>query len=350
MCKKYTLLIVYSFVLFSLGLFSSNRQHAQTQILKPSATVTPEVSPTKTPDLTRLPQTTATPSQACPSVFGINTPSQVKPGEIITFDLAVNENGAAPVYNWTVSGGRLVRGQGEKSFTVISDLQNGFVKVNLQLDNINPLCSANRTFSQIVEIRALSDASLINSYNFNGENAKSTNEIIADVVAKLDKDPTAKVALVGQGGENGTIFVEQKLLDIKQILVKDFNVDRNRIITDNVGLSQEKKISFYYVPLGAALDPVPETDQTTITGTVKDEAGKLITWIKVYAQKRNDDYKKYDLTPKEGRYLIRPIGAGEYDVTVEAKGYVTKTIKAEKVKSQATVRAHFVMQAAPPDK
>ncbi len=87
------------------------------------------------------------PKPTCPTV-GIKCPEQIKAGQPVTFtsNLSGGTGNVPSIYNWTISGGRIISGQGTSSITVdTAGLAGQSLKASLAMGGYEVDCSASCT-------------------------------------------------------------------------------------------------------------------------------------------------------------------------------------------------------------
>ncbi|HEV2884871.1 MAG TPA: hypothetical protein VGW36_08435 [Pyrinomonadaceae bacterium] len=164
----------------------------------------------------------------CPNV-AIECPDQVVVGEPLTFRSTVTGGSAtgAPIYNWTVSAGRIMEGQGTDTIRVdTSGLAGQSVTATLTMGGYTLDCSATCTvnFPVPVECRKFDEYPAI---AYNEEKARLDNFAIG-----LQNDPTSTAYVIvypGQGGRAGD--VQRHTSRAVDYLVNARGVSAQRIVT-----------------------------------------------------------------------------------------------------------------------
>jgi hypothetical protein len=164
----------------------------------------------------------------CPNIV-VQCPDRVVLGEPITFSSALTEpppSGAAS-FNWTVSAGRIIDGQGTGSIRVdTSGLAGQTVTATLSIGGYGLECSASCSvnFPVPVECRKFDEFPAI---AYNDEKARLDNYAI-----ELQNDPTATAYVIvypGQRGRPGD--VQRHTSRVVDYLVNSRGVSGQRIVT-----------------------------------------------------------------------------------------------------------------------
>jgi hypothetical protein len=64
-----------------------------------------------------------------------------------------------------------------------------------------------------------------------------------------------------------------------------------------------------------------QSDNTTISGTVKDQSGAVIANAKVTVKSETRDFERSTVSNSDGYYVITSLPSGLYTVTIEAGGF-----------------------------
>lgn len=190
------------------------------------------------------------PPPVCPNI-SISGPETVAVGAPITFTTTVNGGtpGVVPVYNWTVTAGTIVGGQGTTSITVdTAGLAGQSVTANLSVGGYTGLnCSAN--FS--VQIPRKISSILVDNYpplKYDDEKARLDNFAI-----QLQNDPSAKGYIIVYGGPRTNAADKQKRLKrATDYLISARGIDANRLVTlEGAAPRDQPTTELWVVPLGA---------------------------------------------------------------------------------------------------
>ncbi len=197
----------------------------------------------------RLQRGTPEPSNtSCFNEVTVNAPGMIQPGEEVTFTADVKTSESALSYNWAVSGGSIVSGQGT-SITVGGFSQPGSytATVNIQADNAN--CEA-KTASATVKVidPVKSTPTLTDQFGKmpDGEfKARLQNYYI-----ELNIEPSAQGYMINYGTDKEIAARESQL----QRGIKLMNLDRSRLTMVRGGANPNGAgvyTKFYVVPAGA---------------------------------------------------------------------------------------------------
>jgi hypothetical protein len=133
------------------------------------------------------------PRPVCPTAV-IICPENIVADAPLTFSTTVTGGlaGVAPRYNWTLSAGRIVEGQGTSSITVdTTGLTGQTVKATVSIGGYNLDCSASCAVSIPVTIRSARKFDEFPEITSNDERARLDNFVI-----ELKTDPTATAYII----------------------------------------------------------------------------------------------------------------------------------------------------------
>ncbi len=168
------------------------------------------------------------PPPTCPNV-GIVCPDRVILGEPLTFSSTVTGGspGITPIYNWTVSAGSIIDGQGTSTIHVdTTGLAGQSVTATLRMGGYTLDCSATCTVQFPVPVECKKFDEFPNIAR-NDEKARLDNYAI-----ELQNDPTSTAYVIvypGQRGRPGE--VQQHTTRIVDYLVNSRGINGARIIT-----------------------------------------------------------------------------------------------------------------------
>jgi hypothetical protein len=184
----------------------------------------------------------------CPSV-GITCPEQIAVGQPVTFTSTLSGgNGNVPaIYNWTISSGKIISGQGTKSITVdTTGMEGRAITASLSMAGYEDQCLATcmiqfpapiagRKFDQFPDIAR------------NDEKARLDNFTIG-----LQTDPTATGYVIVYPGKNDRPGAAQKRANrISDYVVNSRGLDARRVVTLVGSQRDEFKIELWIRPQGA---------------------------------------------------------------------------------------------------
>jgi hypothetical protein len=184
----------------------------------------------------------------CPNV-AIECPDRVVVGEPLTFRSTVTGGtpGVQQIYNWTVSAGRIIDGQGTDTIHVdTTDLAGQSLTATLSMGGYNLECTATCTvqFPVPVECRKFDEFPAI---AYNDEKARLDNYAI-----ELQNDPTATAYVIvypGQRGRPGE--VQRHTTRIVDYLVNSRGINAQRIVTLVGPARPDLMVELWLCPQGA---------------------------------------------------------------------------------------------------
>jgi hypothetical protein len=205
------------------------------------------------------------PPPPCP-VVSVSCPSDVGPGEPITYTASVSggETGATWTYNWSVSAGTISSGQGTSTITVdTAGLAGQSVTATVSIGGADPSCTGT-TASCTTNIRTPPPSpNKFDEYGnirFNDEKARLDNYAI-----QLQNDPNASGTIIVYGTCAGE--AQQRGDRAKDYLVNTRGIEASRITVVDGGCRADMAVQLWIVPSGAtapaadttnAISPCPE--------------------------------------------------------------------------------------------
>ena len=193
------------------------------------------------------------PKPTCPTV-GITCPEQIKAGQPVTFSSSLSGGtGNVPsIFNWTLSGGRIISGQGTSSITVdTSGLAGQSIKASLSMGGYEVECAASCTIEFPVPLisRKFDEYPDIAR---NDEKARLDNFAI-----ELQNDPTATGYILIYPERRGRSATAQaRSTGIIDYLVNSRGIDARRIVTLVGPQRDQLSVELWLSPQGAAA-PTP---------------------------------------------------------------------------------------------
>jgi hypothetical protein len=169
------------------------------------------------------------PRPVCPTAV-IACPENIVADAPLTFSTTVTGGSAnvAPLYNWTVSAGRIIQGQGTNSITVdTKGLTGQTVKATVSIAGYNLDCSASCSVSIPVAIRPARKFDEFPDITSNDEKARLDNFVI-----ELKADPTSTAyIMVYPSRRDRTGDAQRHTKRIVDYLVNYREFDARRIVT-----------------------------------------------------------------------------------------------------------------------
>jgi hypothetical protein len=203
----------------------------------------------------------------CPTVR-VSCPDTVREGDTITFtaDVSGGDTGVTPTYNWTVSAGTIVGGQGTSSIQVsTTGLGAQTVTATVDVGGFDRSCSSSASCSTAVG--GVERPRKIDEYGrieFNDEKARLDNFAI-----ELQNNPTAQGYIIAYGGRRGRAGEAQARADrAKNYLVNERGIDSSRIVTLDGGYREDFTVELWIVPTGAtppAAEPTVDASEVVTT-------------------------------------------------------------------------------------
>jgi len=188
------------------------------------------------------------PPVLCPSI-SVSGPDTVAVGAPATFTANVTGGtpGVAPIYNWTVTGGTIISGQGTPSITVDTvGLAGQPVTANLAVEGFKLNCGSGFT----TQIQRKITSTLTDFYpplKRDDEKARLDNFAI-----QLQNDPSAKGYIIVYGAPGTKSGEKQKRIKFDvDYLVATRGIDSTRLVTLEGGMRDQLTTELWIVPLGA---------------------------------------------------------------------------------------------------
>lgn len=216
-------------------------------------TVTVEVNSGREQDCTAFTQTAVVVRPCpvtCPSIT-ISCPDTVKVGETITYRANVTNLAPAitPTYQWTVSAGRIVSGQGTPSITVdTTGIAGQPINARLSVGGFNMDCSAQCT----TQIPYNPEPRKFDEF---GDIARDDEKARLDNFAiQLQQEPEAQGYIFIYGGTGRRIrpnYVQLRTQRVRDYLINTRGIDARRITTLEGPARDVPTVELWIVPPGA---------------------------------------------------------------------------------------------------
>lgn len=190
----------------------------------------------------------------CP-VITVDCPiNPAEPGKTMTFTANVksDEPNFQPAFNWTVTYGTIISGQGTPTITVkIPEQTHGSYTITgtVEIAGIPSECTTNSA-SCTTNVCGLPPRKLdeYGSITRNEEKARLSNFAIA-----LQNEPGAQSYIIAYGGYRSRAGEAQRRADFaKNYLINQYDIDARRIVTVDGGFKEETAVELWIVPQGAA--------------------------------------------------------------------------------------------------
>ena len=186
----------------------------------------------------------------CPAIE-ISCPTDVAPGQPVTFTSRYSGGipaNVTPVYNWTVSAGTIIAGQGTDTIKVdTAGLAGQTVRASLSMGGYNLECSADCTVTMPLPKPVNKKFDEFPDISRNDEKARLDNFGI-----ELQNDPTATAYVIvypGRSSKRGE--VQHHASRVVDYLVNSRGLDKNRIVTLVGPARDELFVELWITPQGA---------------------------------------------------------------------------------------------------
>jgi hypothetical protein len=186
----------------------------------------------------------------CPNI-AVSCPDSVLPNQPVTFSATVagGSPNIRPVFNWTVSAGKIISGEGTGTITVdTTGLAGQTIRANLTMPGYGDL---NCTATCVVQVQTLPPVCRkfdeFPNIPRNDEKARLDNFAI-----ELQNDPTSTAYVIiypGQKGKPGE--VQQHITRIVDYLVNSRGIDKRRIVTLVGPTRSDLMVELWVCPQGA---------------------------------------------------------------------------------------------------
>lgn len=209
--------------------------------------------------------------QTCPTI-SVSCPSDLVNGEPLIFTATVNggDPNVIPTFNWTVSAGKIIRGQGSSSITVdtVGFAGQAFTGT-VSIAGFDSACSSTASCSLIGE-HFSPESIKFDSYRALPGMKEHTR--LSAFAVQLKNAPGAQGYLLVYVGRRGLAGEAKKAAARSQeYLVKTRGIDARRIVTVHAGFKEEVTIDLWLVPTGAippVADPTIDPGEVRITKPV----------------------------------------------------------------------------------
>ncbi|HEV3468063.1 MAG TPA: hypothetical protein VG148_01995 [Pyrinomonadaceae bacterium] len=187
------------------------------------------------------------PRPVCPNV-SIYCPDVTQTGAPITFTASVSGGtaGVTPVYNWRVSEGTIISGQGTPSITVdTAGLGGRQITATVEVEGYNLECRAS--------CQSSIPAPPVATHTEFGEIARDDEKARLDLYAiELQNSPGAQGYIIGYGGSRPRYGDGQRRADrAREYLVNQRGVEASRLVVINGGTRPTASTELWIVPPGA---------------------------------------------------------------------------------------------------
>lgn len=189
------------------------------------------------------------PPPFCPNV-AIICPDRLSAGQPLTFRSTTTGGSpnVTPVYNWTVSAGKIIEGQGTNSITVeTSGLAGQTITATLSMGGYNLDCSATCAVGIPIPLTPARRFDEFPEISRNDEKARLDNYAI-----ELQNDPTSTAYVIVYGGQRTRSGdVRKHLAQIVDYLVNTRGIDESRLVTVAGPTRTSFSVELWIAPQGA---------------------------------------------------------------------------------------------------
>lgn len=203
----------------------------------------------------------------CP-IVSVTCPDSVNdtPDAAVTFTANVSggDPNVSPTYNWSVSAGEIIDGQGTPSITVrVAGLGGQSVTATVNVGGYPPECATSASCTtSVIGRRMPYKFDEYGNIAFNDEKARLDNFAI-----ELQNNPDAQGYIIAYGGRRGRAGEAMARADrAKNYLVNTRGVDPGRIVTVDGGYREDLTVELWIVPSGA---DTPEATPTVDASEVQ---------------------------------------------------------------------------------
>jgi hypothetical protein len=189
------------------------------------------------------------PTPTCPNVE-IICPTNIAVDQPLTFSSNVSSvtSGVAPIYNWSVSAGTIIEGQGTPTIKVdTTGLAGQTVKATLSMGGYKLDCSASCAVSIPIPEAKCRKFDEFPDISRNDEKARLDNYGV-----ELQNDPTSTAYVVvhpGRSSKPGD--VQKHITRVVDYLVNSRGIDARRLVTQVGGARDELMVELWTCPQGA---------------------------------------------------------------------------------------------------
>ena len=188
---------------------------------------------------------------ACPEIVADGPADVGLRGNDITFRIKniPPSPGKALTYNWTISAGTIVSGQGTAA--IVTDLTGGRTlgtEVTVEIRGLPASCQNSISYSLPPIIGCGRPLDSYGNIRFNDEKARLDN-----IAIELQNDPTARGHIICYGGRKGVAGEAQRRCDrAKGYLSGHRHIEAARIVTVDGGYREDLTVEAWVIPSGAA--------------------------------------------------------------------------------------------------
>jgi hypothetical protein len=200
--------------------------------------------------------TDCVPIVVCPTDVRVAVDRElINEGETATFTASATLNNNNPAYNWTVSAGEIVSGQGTPTLVVRAAPGTGGsnITASVNFGNIDPTCQG-LSGSATTQVVRPPVTELVDEYERLPADAEKAR--LDNAATRLQADPNARLFIIGYGGSGrrgGNAEAQRRINFVVNYLTRNRQIDPARIVSVNGGASTsgQARTQIYIVPAGA---------------------------------------------------------------------------------------------------
>jgi hypothetical protein len=279
----------------------------------------------------------------CPTV-SVSCPSDVSTGDQITFTAMVSPE-TSVTYNWSVSAGDIISGQGTSSVTVDTSRSAGqTLTATVELGELDPSCS--RQASCSTAIQGTTAARLVKFDEFGNIRFNEEKARLDQLALAMRNDPGTRVFIITYGVSEGESLARGS--EAANYLIRTRGIGANRISVIDGGCRPEPGTQIWLAPPGAS-PPTPNIEGSvpcdelvvlgmvppgegpplshfTLSGTVRGKDGEILAGATVTVLGPKG-FRKQTITNPNGHFRFQGLGSGTYTLEITAPGYDINTIE-----------------------
>ncbi|HEX8147001.1 MAG TPA: hypothetical protein VF591_07465 [Pyrinomonadaceae bacterium] len=198
--------------------------------------------------------------EGCPEIVAAGRPDVGLHDTNITFQVkhAPQSLRAKVTYNWTLTAGTIVAGQGTDAVTTdLTGVRSQTVEVTVEVGGLSGSCAGSVSYTLPPVIGCGRPYDEYGNVSFEDEQARLDNYAIG-----LSEDPTAEGHLTCYGGRKGRAGeAERRCVRAKKYLVETRGLEASRLLIVDGGFREELTVVLWLVPAGAQPpQPSPTVD------------------------------------------------------------------------------------------
>jgi hypothetical protein len=265
----------------------------------------------------------------------VNCPSSIDPRELITFTASTTGGSESVTYNWSVSAGIIVSGQGTPVLKVdASEFSNQSVTATVSVGGEDPMGS--NTASCTTSVQGFAP----NAIQFN-PNVNDERQRLDMFTIELQNDPGTRAAIIGYGTCRDEAIA--RATRAKNYLVAVRGIDPDRIQQIDGGCRERPMTQLWVVPSGAStpspdttgsISPCPECTKSIdkrlgnsiLAGRVvgPDEVAVAHATVVLIGE---NNFRREVKTDSSGSFIFNGLPAGTYKLEIFGQDFGTVVVK-----------------------